>query len=914
MAGRKRPQSRIVIAGDVTLDWNLARTPAPGDGSRGWSAEDCARVYCQPGGAALLAETIGAVAADLPSGAGGTWRIDGPRLPRAGLSIEDPGFHHSFALWSLFDYSRQPARDGRKSAWRVREYLGLSRCAARHATPPARPRRAAADADSADILVLDDADLGFRESPDAWPAALHAKGCRWIVLKVARPVAEGKLWAHLRDRFADRLIVVMTADDLRQASVKVARDLSWERTAEDLTRELVYNPRVNSLHSCAAVVVSFGTAGALLHLGGASGSRRGDATSASRRLFFDPLLVEAQWAEDYPGGMIGYTSCLVAGIVRQLMLSPDAPGLGLGIRCGLAAMRTLHREGYGEPGATAERAELRFPSRRVAAALALEATEFAEAEVPPPSAGSDPSPPAPGPEKNAPWTILASRYPRALDALAERIVLEGPESALRGVPLGRFGSLLTVDRREIEAYRSVRSLILEYSEKDLTQPLSLAVFGGPGSGKSFGVTQVAGAVLPGRIQKLGFNLSQFDGPHDLLDAFHRVRDAALGGKLPLVFWDEFDTALQGRPLGWLAQFLAPMQDGEFLDGQVLHPIGRAIFVFAGGTCTRMREFGAGLAAEEFRSLKGPDFLSRIKGFVDILGPDPSGRGGEPDPYFIIRRAVLLRSILGRHARPIFERAAGAQRARIDPGVLRAFLHVSAYKHGVRSMETIVAMSRMSGKRQFERSSLPPAAQLDLHVDGGEFMRLAQQIDLPAELIERLAEAVHQVFCDHVKAAGYRPGARSDERAKTHSSLRPFARLPHEEQEQNRGNARDIPAKLSTIGYFVTQAHRGQPAPRFAAEDLERLAEMEHDRWMAMKLRDGWRWAARTDKTHKLHQDLLPWRALSAEERVARYGETAARALGRGVLSRTAKEKDLALVRDIPRILAAAGYTAVKAGA
>ena len=57
---------------------------------------------------------------------------------------------------------------------------------------------------------------------------------------------------------------------------------------------------------------------------------------------------------------------------------------------------------------------------------------------------------------------------------------------------------------------------------------------------------------------LEFNLAQFRSPDDLVDALHVVRDQALGGGIPLVFWDEFDTALDGRELGWLRYFLAPM--------------------------------------------------------------------------------------------------------------------------------------------------------------------------------------------------------------------------------------------------------------------------------------------------------------------------------------------------------------------
>jgi hypothetical protein len=78
-----------------------------------------------------------------------------------------------------------------------------------------------------------------------------------------------------------------------------------------------------------------------------------------------------------------------------------------------------------------------------------------------------------------------------------------------------------------------------------------------------------------------------------------VRDVGLSGALPLVFWDEFDTALEGKKLGWLRYFLAPMQDGRFQDGQLVHPIGRSIFVFAGGTSTTMEKL-AGTAPEEYR--------------------------------------------------------------------------------------------------------------------------------------------------------------------------------------------------------------------------------------------------------------------------------------------------------------------------
>src|SRR5205823_12834996 len=140
-----------------------------------------------------------------------------------------------------------------------------------------------------------------------------------------------------------RLIVVMTVNDLRLTEVQISREHSWERTAQDLAWELVHNPRVNGLSRCAHVVVSFDTAGAVV----LSQAARDAVTSPGKsvpqfRLFFDPKLMEGGWREEHPGGMVGYTSCLAAGLVQEIMLAPAAPNVSRALQSGLAAMRKLH--------------------------------------------------------------------------------------------------------------------------------------------------------------------------------------------------------------------------------------------------------------------------------------------------------------------------------------------------------------------------------------------------------------------------------------------------------------------------------------------------------------------------------------------------------------------------------------------
>ena len=739
----------------------------------------------------------------------------------------------------------------------------------------------------AELVILDDADLGFRNQPELWPKAINSNLPQrpWILLKMARPLAQGRLWEHLHRDWSDRVILVATVDDLRLSEVQISRALSWERTAQDILWELVHNPCINGLSHSAHTIISFGPAGAIL----LSRQEGMDKPTYECSLFFDPKIIEGMWEQNYQGGMIGYTTCLTAGLARQLMLNPARPDIHQGIQSGLSALRTLHLEGYGERGVQASQAGLNFPLAKIVTALAKPSRPFSEALVQDPMQFIEQKGDlAIKPLVKGYWTILHDRYKEAIDRVAAQVVLEGPEVALPDIPWGQFGNLLTVDRQEIESYRSIRNLVAEYTgQKQASRPLSIAVFGTPGSGKSFGVTEMAKSLLPGQIETITFNLSQFDSIDDLISAFHQVRDIGLSGKIPLVFWDEFDTTLQGAHLGWLRYFLAPMQDGRFQEGQLSHPIGRAIFVFAGGTNSSMAEFdkGADLA---FKTAKGPDFVSRLKGYINVLGPNPV-KGSQPDPYFVIRRAILLRSSLQRNAPGLFEKHDGKDLLNIDHGVLRALLKISEYKHGARSIESLISMSQLTGKTIFERSCLPPDAQLNLHVDGQMFLALVQLLELDGEILESLAAAAHEVYRRGMEAKGYIYGPAKDETLKTRPTLVPYARLPEFLKDANRLNVRDIPAKLDSAGYIMIPARSNEPPFNFPEGFLEQLAEVEHVRWMQGLLNDGWTYAPETDEAHKHHPCLVSWKDLSEEE----------------------KDKDREMVRGIPDILACAGYAIVK---
>jgi hypothetical protein len=313
-------------------------------------------------------------------------------------------------------------------------------------------------------------------------------------------------------------------------------------------------------------------------------------------------------------------------------------------------------------------------------------------------------------------------------------------------------------------------------------------------------------------------------------------------------------------------------------------------VFAGGTSSTMEDFGTKLTDDEFAAAKGPDFVSRLKGHVNIMGPNPIGDDPAADPYYIIRRAVILRSILERVAPALFDASSGTPKLQIDRGVLRAFLRIDRYEHGVRSMETIVATSLLTGKRLFERSALQAPDQLDGQVDGHRFVALMQEAELEGELLERLAEAAHNVFCAGKRRDGFTLGPR-DATKKTHPLLVPYAELPELYKESNRTTVLNIPKKLARAGYIMIQAREGDPRLSFSPQEVEELAEYEHELWMQAHLAEGWTLGTATPDQPKRNEYLVEWNALPDE----------------------IKTIDRDLVEGIPDILAAAGYTAIKIG-
>jgi hypothetical protein len=274
-----------------------------------------------------------------------------------------------------------------------------------------------------------------------------------------------------------------------------------------------------------------------------------------------------------------------------------------------------------------------------------------------------------------------------------------------------FGQLFAFTDEEVSQLGALRDLIVRYAgERSPTRPLCLAIFGSPGSGKSFAVKQIR-KVAEEKIKdpklKLPLtviNLTQVSGSVDIGRVIGRIAGEQDEDTIPIIFFDEFDAPRDSAPFGWLQWFLAPMHDGEFLhDGAVIR-LKRAIYVFAGGTAYTMAEFSSRNGDIDFRDAKGPDFISRLRGYLDVQGPNSEPRA--------LRRAIILRNELQ-------ERIIRGKNKEIEPDtkLVRALLEVGRYRHGARSIAAIVELSDL-GSAHFGWNELPEDHLLSLHVDRG----------------------------------------------------------------------------------------------------------------------------------------------------------------------------------------------------
>lgn len=124
--------------------------------------------------------------------------------------------------------------------------------------------------------------------------------------------------------------------------------------------------------------------------------------------------------------------------------------------------------------------------------------------------------------------------------------------------------------------------------------------------------------------------------------------------------------------------------------------------------------------------------------------------------------------------------------------------------------------------------------------------------LPADIRDILAKEIHD---------GYRL-MRLDGLSSEDPAMVDWEKLPEDLRESNAQQADHIFWKLRQIGCSYARVTDREPVLlEFTKDEVEQLAEMEHGRWNAERLLDGWTWGEKKVLGKKMSPYLVSWAAL-----------------------------------------------------
>jgi len=144
--------------------------------------------------------------------------------------------------------------------------------------------------------------------------------------------------------------------------------------------------------------------------------------------------------------------------------------------------------------------------------------------------------------------------------------------------------------------------------------------------------------------------------------------------------------------------------------------------------------------------------------------------------------------------------------------------------------------------------------------------------------EMLARSVHEDFVRQQKSMGHS--------VQDNGILVPWDQLPEKVRDSNRRYADQISNKLQAVNCYLSPIRNWDAINfHFTNPEIELMAEMEHERWVLERKREGWAYGREKDDEGRLHPSLVAWGDLPEEE----------------------KEKNRIFIRDLPSILAKAGF-------
>ncbi|KAI1075542.1 hypothetical protein F5B20DRAFT_378838 [Whalleya microplaca] len=704
--------------------------------------------------------------------------------------------------------------------------------------------------DELSILVLQDAECDFTNPNEAINLLRQTRAELLVYHMARRPLGTGTIWDAVRRGPLDAignfrsegLVVVVSADALRAEGIELSYGLSWEKSCEDFVEKIGTNGKLDTLVTCANLIVLFGCDAAIYHRG---------RQMAEPILIFDPLRTEGSFTRHNLGDLPGLIEIFIGGFVTFIghemthQHKRTMKDFVDGIQFGMRTMRRFAELGFKNDGMqhwpvyphTTDMIRGQLPADLLITFTIPSETIASRSHL-----------------TGRKWSILHDNIGDAVQA-AHHIVRRGALSAANWIPVARFNDLIVLDRSEIESFRTIFHTVREYLSGQQTRPLNIGVFGSRGSGKSFVSVQVvkaAAASCNRAIRLLRFNLSQLSNTEALSTAFNAARECALSGVLALVYINGFDTELQGAQLGWLTHLLLPMHVGQVLDHGEMHHIGPAILLLGSNNTASIEEFQELNREETDEIPRVQEFLSRLDGYINVLGIDKVDEG---DGMFPVRRAVVLRALL-EEREPKLQGASGIS---IDESVLSGLLMVPRFRHGIRSLRTIISTSKVTGKSHFEKGALPNIAQLHLHLDFDEFLKYSKGNTLSDDIREHMASGLQNIYIKCKEAMPQNETQRNS--AEKDRALLPWISLDEEFKESARAHINDVPRKLRIIFCYLakTDSHR-VAVSEFTDDEVEKMAIEEHERWNAERLSKQWHLGER-EANKRSSPFLVPWRDL-----------------------------------------------------
>ncbi len=317
----------------------------------------------------------------------------------------------------------------------------------------------------------------------------------------------------------------------------------------------------------------------------------------------------------------------------------------------------------------------------------------------------------------------AAGLERDLAAVACQAAVEGPESLPAGIPVEAVGKWSSVDRSEIEGMRAVRNIMAGYVARLPARRASRA----PALHRRLRPARRR-QVVRRQADRQGPAARQARRPVDLQPVAVPLRGGAAAGLPPgprpgaaagaaaRLLGRVRHAARRGNASGGCATSLRPCRTASSARPARSTRSGRPSSSSPAARAPRFNEFAEMRDEEAEKAAKKPDFLSRLKGYVNVFGPNPVG---PDDVAFMLRRALLLRGML-RARRRSCSRRGSSRSTRVCCAPSSGSI-VTGTAHGPWKRSSTPAP--LAAGCCYERSSLPPEDQLELQVDARAFLGL-----------------------------------------------------------------------------------------------------------------------------------------------------------------------------------------------